>query len=129
MSETTIEVDGLPLVIDDTIVQGATFRRTFFYLPAGVPAVDFGDWTAAMQLRAKVAQVEEPLNIDPVLELTTENGGLTLDDDGSVVILITATQSQALLKGAKYDLELYQPAGDTIRFLKGTLSLDKEITR
>lgn len=119
--------DALPLVIDETIYQGATWRRKYRWLPGNV-AQDFTGWTARLQIRPSFADGAVG---EPSLSLTTENDGITLDTDGGITFTATATQTTALTRSTakKYDLELQAPSGDVTRFVMGTITLSQEITR
>lgn len=96
------------------------------------PVVDLTGWTARMQVRST-------LGSDIVLHsFTTENGGIELGDDGSILILATDTQSAAwdwphssrsTKALAVYDLELEDPDGTVKRFLEGKVTLKLEVTR
>lgn len=80
--------------------------------------------TARMQIRAKVNSV------DTLLELTTENGMIQLND-GNKIITITipaATTELLTFKSAVYSLELV--SGSVVTpFIYGNITLDTEITR
>lgn len=118
----------LPLVIDQTIYQGATWRLHYRWLPGGVGR-NFTGWTGRLQIRESYADQDTSA---PLLSLTTENGGITLGSDGSIAILATDTQTQALTKTStkRYDLELIAPsAGDVTRFLMGKITIEPEVTR
>jgi len=80
--------------------------------------------TARMQIREKVSSTTT------LLELTTENGGIVIDNVAkTITINITATQTTALsFKSAVYSLEVID--GTTvIPFIYGSITLDVEITR
>ena len=115
--------------------QGATFRLSVTLLQAVVPPatvglpVDLTDCVARMQIRATVA--------DPavLLSLTTGElpaGGITLGGvAGTISVLITDEQTAALtiIKG-RYDLEVERVGGgDVVRYLKGRVYVDPEVTR
>jgi hypothetical protein len=110
--------------LDMTIEQGATFRRSFTLQDAGVVR-DLTGYKGRMQIRA-------PLGSNVVAaDLTTENGGLTLGADGGIAVYIgaTATASMSFDK-ASYDLEIEGVTADDVeRLLKGTVTLDKQVTR
>jgi hypothetical protein len=65
------------------------------------------------------------------LELTTENGGLTLGGvDGTVTLYMSHTDTAALgFVSAVYDLELVLPDGDVIKLVSGKIALVKEVSR
>lgn len=77
-----------------------------------------------MQLRAKIDSA------DVLLELTTENGGITIDDVLKTITLnISATASSALtFTSAVYSLELIDGT-EVTPFIYGAVTVEKEITR
>lgn len=81
-------------------------------------------YTARMHIREKVTSTT---TLD---ELTTENGGITIDDSGKTITLsITATDTAAYtFKTAVYSIELISGA-TVIPFVYGNLTLETEITR
>lgn len=110
---------------DFTIKQGETFNRTItYYSDEGLTSVDLTDCTARMQLRLTKDAAS------PLLELTTENGRITLGGSaGTISLAIVASDTAALtFDTAVYDLELVD--GSTVtRLLEGNVSLNKEVTR
>lgn len=121
-----------------TILQGETFRWDFVVAnppadPESEPVPwDFTDCTARMQVRTKYGS-------DILLELTTENGGLTVGPaDGRILIEITAEQTDELgatdqpmkpRTRAVYDLEVVYSSGDVKRLLEGSVTISPNITR
>jgi hypothetical protein len=87
--------------------------------------VSLAGYTARMQVRKKSKDV------DTVLVLTTENGGLVLDDaTKTITIKAAAEQTSALdFSQAVYDLEFVSPNGKVLRFAEGNLTLKPEVTR
>lgn len=102
-------VDEFPITRNYTFTPGSTFRKSFAWARANS---DLSTWTAKLQIRSTYGGTL-------LLELT-ETAGITLGAGGEIDILITAEQTEVLADGV-YDLELYEPAGDTVRFLEGTL--------
>jgi hypothetical protein len=98
------------------------------YISGGVleynTPVDLTSMTARAQVRAKL---DDPLVI---IELTTENGGITIDNYMKTITLtISATDTAALtFNTAVYSLEIIDN-GNVNPFCTGTLSLIKEVTR
>jgi hypothetical protein len=98
------------------------------YISGGVleynTPVDLTSMTARAQVRAKL---DDPLVI---IELTTENGGITIDNYMKTITLtISATDTAALtFNTAVYSLEIIDK-GNVNPFCTGTLSLIKEVTR
>ena len=80
-------------------------------------------YTARMQIKDRVGGAV-------LLSLTTENGGITLNDAGKVIeITITAEQSEAFAwTSAVYDLELVSAAGKVTPLLEGAASVSGEVT-
>lgn len=108
--------------------QGATYSKQFLWQTSGQPPtpIDLTGCTARMQIRTSI-DAPDP----PILELTTENSGIVLgDDNGTIDVLITATQTAGLqFATGVYDLEIETASGFVTRLLKGAVSLDKEVTR
>ena len=77
-----------------------------------------------MQIRSKVSDATS------LLELTTENGRITIDDTEKTIVLnISAVDTSALtFTTAVYSLELII-ASEVFPLIYGSISLDKEITR
>lgn len=113
----------LPLHQNLTVYQGMTLRAAWRWKPDG-EVIDLSDWTAQMQVRAKV-------DADTVMNaLTTENGGITLGTDGLISVYLSATDTSAMPQsGGFYDLELYEPGGDVRRFVMGRVIVSREVTR
>lgn len=81
-------------------------------------------YTARMQLREKIDSTTV------IHELTTENGGITIDDvNYTITLTISATDTAAFTFGSVvYSLELI--SGTTVTpFANGVLTLVKEVTR
>lgn len=78
-----------------------------------------------LQIRKKITDTE------PVLTLTTENGGIVLDaQNHQLLVVITANQTALLdFTSAVYDLELVDFQGGVVRFAQGSLLLSDEVTR
>lgn len=87
--------------------------------------VSLTGYTARLQIKRKITDLE------PVLSLTTENGGILLDDAAkTITIRATAQQTSTLsFNSAVYDLELISGSGKVYRFAEGSLSLKPEVTR
>jgi len=123
-----------PLAID----QGETLRLSVVYAtPAVEPEteptpIDLSGATARMQVREKYGS--------PVLaEITTENGGLTINGPtGEIELFLTDVQTDAIgvkdglaspRLSAVFDLEVTFPSGDVKRVLEGPITIDPNITR
>ena len=87
--------------------------------------VDMAGYTARMQIREKITS-------DTVIKsLTTENGGILIDNANSYIqILISATDTADFsFSTAVYSLELVSSSGKVFQLANGTLTLVKEVTR
>lgn len=112
--------------------QGATFRKSFRWTAAGVP-VDLSGWTAAFTVRTGFGAAGEPL-----LDLTTTNGGVTLGGAAGTID-VAATKTQMDLTGvpnsgafppvltAVYNLTLTAPGGDVTRLLEGRFVISRKV--
>lgn len=87
--------------------------------------IDLAGMTARMQIRAKIES-------DVVIhELTTENGGITLDNVTKQIRLTipAATTTTFDFTSAVYSLEIIDSIGVVFNFARGTITLNKEVTR
>lgn len=113
----TIQLPGISSASFNTYQNGGYIR---FYTP-----VDMGGYTARMQVRQKITSAE------PVLILTTENGGIILNNGTKTIglyISAAATTSVAI-SGGVYDLEMVAPDGTVIPLMSGGFSFSSEVTR
>ncbi len=107
---------------DFEIEQGTTLYKQFTWKATGSP-VDLTGYTARMQVRPSVT------SSTVLLELTTTNGGIVLGGAlGTITLSATAVQTAALPRGGVYDIELVNGSVVT-RFIRGTITLSKEVTR
>lgn len=107
------------------IEQGSTLSLPMVWRDSTGTPVDLTGWTARLQIRTS------PQDADIQLELTTENGGITLGTiDGAIVLFADATATAALAwPRAVYDLEMIAPSGAVRRLLRGEAVLSLEVTR
>jgi hypothetical protein len=106
---------------------GTTYRKSFNFMDAEEVALDFTGYTARMQLRLALDSV------DPALELTTENGRISIED-GTVSLYIEDDQTTLLAPdfvkvNYVYDIELVAPSGDIVSPLYGKFIVSPEVTR
>ena len=108
------------------IEQGATFRKLLTW-KAGTPSlpVDLTGCTARMQIRAAIDDAT------PLVDLTTENSGITLGDTlGTIELYISDTDTAAFtFTTGIYDLEIILANDDVRRLLYGTVTVTPEVTR
>jgi hypothetical protein len=100
-----------------TYTSGGVLR---FYAP-----VNLAGYTARMHIRQALTSTTT------LLELTTENGRIAIDETNYVITLtITAADTEDLtFASAVYSLELVSGSGAVTTLLEGTVKLNKEITR
>jgi len=86
--------------------------------------VDLAGYTARLQIRPQTASATT------ILTLTTENGGITIDNTlKTITVLVTATQTTALnFTSAVYSLELVKNL-EVSTFSVGNVGLVAEVTR
>lgn len=108
------------------IEQGATFRRRLTW-KTGTPAlpVNLTGYTARMQIRGELTDATV------LLELTTENGGITLGGTaGTIDLYISAVATAGITwESGVYDLEMVASNSDVIRLVAGGVSVSPEVTR
>lgn len=110
--------------------QGTTFGRTFEIQypdpdePTTFYPYDLTAHTARMQVRRTIE------SSTVIIELTTENGGIEIDEDlGKITVTMTDAQTGALTSSGVYDLEIEDANGNVSRVVQGTFTLSLEVTR
>jgi hypothetical protein len=102
--------------------QGATFTKRLTWSISDVP-VDLTGYTARMQ-----AKVNYNKACDPIFTITTENGGIALDDEGNIDLLIDASDTENFVpKEYFYDLEL-DSGSQVYRIVEGKFIVTPEVT-
>lgn len=112
-------------VYDLSIDQGATFQLLITWNdPSGNP-IDLTGYTARMQIRPEVT------SSTVILEMTTENGGITLGGvAGTISLTKSATDTAAVTADSGvYDLELATADGIVTRLIQGSVVFNPEVTR
>ncbi len=108
------------------IKQGATFRRRLTW-KTGSPLVpvDLTSFTARMQIRNEIESATV------LVELTTENGGITLGGvTGTIDLYISATATAAYTwENGVFDIEMVTSPDEVIRLVEGSVSVSPEVTR
>lgn len=117
-----------PHKIDLTIYQGATFQRSWSIVESGGDEpIDLSGYTARMQIREKLKSETV------VLELTTENGRITIDvgEEATTLSLYIdpATTAGITVTKGVFDLELIDISDDVYRLMEGSVAISKEVTR
>ena len=121
-----------PAKIKLQIYQGATFRKKFAWKTrAGTKPlytytpIDLTGCAARMHIRE---EIESPATL---LELTTENGRITLDPlEGGIRLYISAADTELIAwESGVYDLEIVHPDATVTRLFRGPVSVSLEVTR
>lgn len=125
-----------PATHDIEVFQGAYWSQTLLWKDGDGNPVDLTGYTARMQVRRTF---EDPT---PEIELTTENGRITLglveDPPGTplynILLEIEAGATEDLAATVsdrrwRYDLELVPPGGQVRRLLQGKCKVALEVTR
>jgi hypothetical protein len=65
-----------------------------------------------------------------MITLTTENGGITIDEEnGAVTVQMTASQTSSITNSGVYDIELIDASLNVSRLVQGEFILSYEVTR
>ena len=87
--------------------------------------MDLAGYTARMQVRTKIGSTTF------LTELTTENGGIVLNNTNKTIKLLISATNTALIDWSKgvYSLELISGAGIVYTLLTGNITVKNEVTR
>ena len=115
-------------IYDFEIEQGTTLNKQMVWKDSTGAPVDLSGYTARMQMRPSVSSDTVLLN------LTTENGGITLGGTaGTIDLYVGATATAAITwEGGVFDLEIIHPGAlpdDVTRIAQGAVSVSPEVTR
>lgn len=113
----TISLKNVNAAGYDAYVSGGVLE---YYTP-----VDLSGFTARAQIRRSIGASTT------LLELTTENGGIAIDNSAKTITLtIAATATDDLTwRTAVYDLELVSGTGVVTRIASGPVTVSREVTR
>lgn len=108
-----------------TFTQGDTFFRVLTWTNNAKVPHNLTGYTAKMQIRETV----ESQNF--VIELTTENGRITLGGAaGTITLTINAADTAKILpKQYVYDLELISGGGQKTTIIEGNFKVKAQVTR
>ena len=105
-----------------SVEQGATFSKRLVWRDKNKRPVNLTGYTAKMQVRASASS---PVVI---FELSTANGRISFPGAGVVQLDISASDTDTIGAGV-YDLKLYAPAGQEIRFIEGKFTVLPGVTK
>ena len=119
-----------------TCQQGSTFRRTIEIEQPNLVVDPTGQTFEPFDLSGYSARMQVRRTIDSasfILELTTQNGALTInpteDAVNQIYIDVSASVTASVDAGGVYDIEIINPDGTVSRVLQGIFNLSPEVTR
>lgn len=118
-----------------TCEQGTTFRRTIFIEQPDLETDPTGNTFVPFDLSGYGARMQVRRTIDStnfLLELTTENGALTINPTGvlnEIFIDVSASVTASVSTSGVYDIEIVDGSGVVSRVLEGEFNLSPEVTR
>jgi hypothetical protein len=116
-------VRTLPLDYDLTIYSGTTFRRDFRWSPDGNAPVDFTGWSGSMLIGPYHSAAIKTLD-------TAANGGMALSALGVISITLSPVFTLTLSPAdtpLNYQLDLTDPGGFAIRFMRGRITVVRDV--
>lgn len=107
-----------------TIERGATLDQVFTWKDSTLTAVNLTGYTARCQVKRTIGDVS------PLLNLTTENGGITLGGVAGTITLYASDTATGALTGEEgvWDLELISGGGIVKRILQGKVFISPNVT-
>ena len=102
--------------------QGATFQRQLTYKDSAGSPINLSNYSARMQVRPTVDSTTV------TLELTTQNGRITLGGAAGTIDLLVAASAMTMTGEYVYDLELVTGA-TVVRLVQGYFTVRAEVTR
>jgi len=115
---------GIAGTYNITADQGATFSRVLTYTDSAGDPIDLSGYSARMQVRSIVS------SDTTVLELTTDNGRITLGGAAGTVTLSVPASAMDDVAGGSYAYDLELVNGITVtRLVMGSFTVRAEVTR
>jgi hypothetical protein len=104
--------------------QGATFQRVLTITDANDDPMNLTGYTARMQVRPEIE------SSDLLVELTTQNGRITLGGAaGTIALNLTPQITATIDRDGFYDLEIISSGGAVHRVVRGRFVVNLEVTR
>lgn len=114
---------GLYNIVAD---QGSTLSRTILWRDPAKKPIRMAGYTARMKVRPSTST-------DPILSLSTENGGISLGETNGQITVYVSDEDMAAIPEGKYfyDLEMVGPNADlyVYKILQGNFVVRPEVTR
>lgn len=105
-----------------SVEQGATYSKRLVWRDKNKRPVNLSGYTAKMQVRASASSPTV------LYELSTANGRISMPGSGVIQIDISADDTETFVAGV-YDLKLYAPTGQEIRFIEGKVTVSPGVTK
>jgi hypothetical protein len=119
-----------------TCQQGSTFSRTIEIEQPDLATDPTGETFIPFDLSGYTARMQVRRTIDSpnfLLELTTSNGGLTINptqgDVNKILIFAAANVTASVSTSGVYDIEIISAENSVSRVLQGVFNLSPEVTR
>ena len=119
-----------------TCQQGSTFSRTIEIEQPDLATDPTGETFMPFDLSGYTARMQVRRTIDSpnfILELTTGNGGLTINpitgDVNKLLIFAAANVTASVSTSGVYDIEIISAENSVSRVLQGVFNLSPEVTR
>lgn len=119
-----------------TCQQGSTFTRTIEIEQPDLIADPTGNTFVPYDLSGYTARMQVRRTIDSanfLLELTSQNGGLTINpaegDSNKIFLYASASVTASVSNSGVYDIEIIGPDNSVSRVLQGVFNLSPEVTR
>lgn len=119
-----------------TCQQGSTFTRTIEIEQPDLAADPTGNTFIPFDLSGYTARMQVRRTIDSssfLLELTTSNGGLTINpvngDTNKIAVFVPANVTASVSTSGVYDIEIISADNTVSRVLQGVFNLSPEVTR
>lgn len=119
-----------------TCQQGSTFTRTIEIEQPDLIADPTGNTFVPYDLSGYTARMQVRRTIDSssfLLELTSQNGGLTINpaegDSNKILLYASASVTASVSTSGVYDIEIISPDNSVSRVLQGIFNLSPEVTR
>lgn len=122
--ENTLQPDQASIPL--TIEQGASFVLPIDCVDANDDPIILQGCTAKMKIRSS------PTAEEPLVELTTENGGITISESQGVVTCYMTAEATAAFPApwsGLYNIDVTNSAGVVARIMKGTVSIVPQVNQ
>lgn len=105
--------------VNFTIDQGTTFRKSFWWKDSTGTAIPLTGYTAVASLKNKSGGSDH-------LDLSTTNGGITLNATPGQIDFHIPASGTATLVGSRYEynLDITAPSGDSKRLFRGRAKIE-----